>query len=103
MKKNEREESCFLTVLDKEKLKTFGMLLNSADIAFEKDAYEMAEGLYQAAMDFSIDTWGPYKWPEAKASMELFDLYFVQGRFEEAQIAWLLAGKILGYNCKLTE
>lgn len=103
MNEYEYEESCFLTVLDEEKLRTYGLLMNSADIAFDKEAYEMAEGLYKAAINFSVDNWGGYKWPEAKASMQLFDLYLAQGRWEEARVAWLLAGKILGYNCQQIE
>lgn len=81
--------------LDDPDLLSFNSYIEAGRISQNSADYELAEFLYKAAQQFSMDTWGPYQWPEAKALLELSDLYHLQNRKGEGDIAWLLASKIL--------
>ncbi|MGD9680156.1 MAG: hypothetical protein AB7W16_03130 [Candidatus Obscuribacterales bacterium] len=80
---------------DADQLEAFNTLLHAGSIARSKGADEIAETFYRAAIEFSVDNWGPYKWPEAKALLLLSDLYSSQDRHEESEVLWLLSCRIV--------
>ena len=81
--------------LNDARLASFNSFMEAASLAQNSSDYDMAETLFKVAQLYSIDTWGPYQWPEAKALLELSDLYLLQDRVQEAEVTWLLGVRIL--------